>query len=145
MADNTWSTEDLNEARRLNPDLDRHNPELPALMGPSSKKPLKYRNKPTTDLDGEHYDSGLESKHARDFTLAVRAGEYVLYKHHVTFTLAGGVKIEVDHLVIDQQGKVHCFDSKALDKKTGKHRFHPGFKNKMKQFKEQTGIEIEII
>ncbi len=99
----------------------------------------------TTDLDGEVYGSGKEAEDARNFILAVRAGEYLLYKHHVWITLPSGNKMELDHVLVDKTFKVHVFDTKAFDDKTQKYLSTREWKNKAKEFKAAYGFDIKII
>jgi hypothetical protein len=140
---------DVQDIHTDNEELLRLNPELAGSLGPRPKK-SKYLNVRNTDPDGETYDSGIEADHARKFSLAVHAGEYLFYMHHVVFPLPGGIKIEIDHFLgkIDKVNYkiVHeCYDSKALDKQTGRHRFTPEWRNKQKLFEETYHIPIGTI
>lgn len=127
-------------------DFARRNSALQAELGEQNKaRELKYHNHPTASLEGERFDSGKEAEDARNFTLAVRAGEYILYRHHVMIKLPSGNRLELDHVVIDNQMRVRIFDTKAQDKKTGKFLITREWKNKAKEFKAAYGFEIQII
>jgi hypothetical protein len=135
---------DVSRWAKNNPDLIKRNPELNSLLH-SGEMPAgvsKYRNVRTKDPDGEVYDSGKEAADAVKFAQAVKAGEYVLYAHHVRVTLPSGNKLELDHVLINNQFQVEVYDTKALDYKTGKYISTPDWKNKAKEFKAAFGIEI---
>ncbi len=139
----SYSMADVREWIKNNPEL-LENPEISQLLG-EGPKVLKYRNKPTRELDGELYDSGKEAEDARKFVYGVMAGEYILYKHHVTVKLPSGSRLELDHLLVDNQFKVRVFDTKPFDVKSQKFRCTPEWKVKAREFEQHYGIKIELI
>jgi hypothetical protein len=114
------------DVKRLNPDVFQE--EKP-------KKRSKYGNVRQGD-----FDSGKEAEDAYKFMMAVRAGEYVAYLHHVTVSLPGNIKMELDHLLINNQLEVEVFDSKG-----GHATLTRDWKNKAKLFKATYGKEIRVI
>jgi hypothetical protein len=123
------------------------NPALAAIVSPakSAGKGSKWHNKPAKSLEGETFDSGKEADDALKFTQAVQAGFYRAYLHHVVVELPGGVKMELDHLVLNKKLQVEVYDSKLLDKATGKFICTPEWRNKKKQFEEIYGLKITLI
>jgi hypothetical protein len=124
------------------------NPELAKIAGAgavTSVKPSKHRNIRTKDLDGETYDSGIEAADAANFVRAVNGGQYLLYKHHLTVKLPGGIRMQLDHFLINNKLQIEVYDSKAWDEKTGSYLITPDWRNKQKLFQETYGIEIKII
>jgi hypothetical protein len=119
------------DIKRLNPDVFQQE-EKP-------KKRSKYGNV-GQDSAGMHFDSGKEAEDAHKFMMAVRAGEYIAYLHHVTVSLPGNIKMELDHLLINNQLEVEVFDSKG-----GNATVTRDWKNKAKLFKATYGKEIGII
>jgi hypothetical protein len=117
------------EVRRLNPDVFQEKP----------KKRSKYRNI-RQEAAGMHFDSGKEAEDAYKFMVGVRAGEYLVYLHHVTVSLPGNIKMELDHLLINNQLEIEVFDSKGGDATVTRD-----WKNKAKLFKATYGKEIRII
>jgi hypothetical protein len=135
---------DVAKWAKSNPELLKNNPELAQLLssGGMPASVSKYRNVRTKDPDGEVYDSGKEAADAVEFTRAVMAGEYVLYKHHVTVKLPGGIKMELDHFLVNNKLQLEIFDSKSSDGKATKTR---DWINKKKLFEATYGITIQII
>jgi hypothetical protein len=127
-----------------NPDLLKKNPELAGMLhaGEMPAKVSKFRNIRTKDPDGETYDSGREAADAVKFAQAVLAGEYLLYKHHLVVPLPGGIKIELDHFLINKKLQPEVFDTKSSDGKATKTR---DWINKKKLFESTYGIPIQII
>lgn len=142
--------EDINTA---NNDLIRLNPELANILGgahglgplPSKKSKKWFNNRHVTDLDGEKYDSGAEAEHAQQFNQAVKAGKYLVYLHHVTVILPGDVKMELDHVLLTNDLKVEVYDTKFIDKKTGKFVYTKTWLNKKKTFEAVYGLEVKLI
>jgi hypothetical protein len=139
-----YSVGDIQKWAAGNPDLVKNNPDLVPLAG-TKKKERKYHNEPVTGADGETYGSGKEAADAQNFILAVHAGKYVLYAHHVRVKLPAGIIMELDHLVVDDQLKVWVFETKGISKKTGKPRMTRDWRNKQKLFEEKYHLKIQII
>ena len=135
---------DVSDIHTENEDLLVRNPELATYLGKGAgpAKVNKFRNIKVKDPDGETYDSGKEAKDARDFTLAVRAGEYLLYKHHLVVPLPGGIQIELDHFLLNKKFQPEVFDTKSEDGKATKTR---DWINKKKLFEDTYHICIKII
>lgn len=112
-------------------------------LGEPEKKPSKMRNI-VQEIDGERYGSKKEAKDAQNFSLAVRQGEYYLYIHHFIVKLPGSIKMELDHLLINNKLEIEVYETKALDKK-GKFRMTRDWRNKQKLFEATYGIKIKII
>ncbi|MDD5700630.1 MAG: hypothetical protein PHU23_01155 [Dehalococcoidales bacterium] len=128
-----------------NPDLRKLNPELGTLLGGKPIKKQKYNNTRVTDPDGEKYDSGKEAEDARNFSLAVRAGEYLFYKHHFTVPLKGGVKFIIDHMLVNNQMQLEFFDSKPYDDRKQKFICEDDFVVKKKTFEDMYGFKLTLI
>jgi hypothetical protein len=85
------------------------------------------------------FDSGKEAADAQKFMLAVRAGEYIAYLHHVRFPLRAGIVYEADHVLITLKAEVEVYDTKTEGTKTQSYRM------KRKLFRERYGMEIREI
>jgi hypothetical protein len=135
---------DIAKWAKGNPELLKRNPEIVQMLGNSeaSVSVSKYRNVRTKDPDGEVYDSGKEAADAVKFSQAVRAGEYILYKHHVMINLPGSIKMELDHFLVNNQMQIEIYDSKSSDGQATKTR---DWVNKKKLFEATYGIKIGII
>jgi hypothetical protein len=138
---------DFADINTKNDDLVKRNPELAAYLGQGirAKKPSKWHNIKENDPDGEVYDSGREASDAAKFKALVRSGEYLLYVHHMVVPLPGGVKIELDHFLLNRKLQPEVFDTKLFDEKTGKFICTPDWNNKRKQFEDLYGIKIKLI
>ncbi len=130
LDDLTQVSEDI---KKLNPGIFRWEADE------KKKKPSKYRNI-LTKMDGMTFDSGKEATDARNFMLAVRAGAYIAYLHHVRFPLTAGIVYEADHLLIENDLTVSVYDSKGPDAVITKE-----YRLKKKLFKEKYGKEIEEV
>jgi len=97
-------------------------------------------------IDGERYGSGKEAVDAQNLRLAVKAGEYAAYFHHVRFRLLDdGTYYEADHVLINNDLTISVLDSKAFDVKTGEFRSTEKFRLKRKMFMQKYGHDIELI
>ncbi len=103
------------------------------------KKPSKYRNVRVVSGDMS-FDSGKEAVDAQNFMLAVRAGEYIAYLHHVRFPLPGSISYIADHVLINNDLTVSIFDSKGAKAVITKE-----YRLKKKLFAERYGKEIQEI
>jgi hypothetical protein len=126
---------DLSE---VSSDVKRLNPEV-FQVEEEPKKRSKYYNV-RQKAAGMHFDSGKEAEDAQKFLMGVAAGEYIAYLHHVVVSLPGDIKMELDHLVINNRLEVEVFDSKG-----GKATLTRDWKNKAKLFRATYGKEIQII
>ncbi len=124
---------------KVSPDLKELNPDIFRWQKDMPKKQSKYHNVRQT-LDGMSFDSGKEAVDAQNFMLAVRAGEYIAYLHHVRFSLAGGIVYEADHVLINNDLTVDVFDSKGSNAVITKE-----YRLKRKLFRDRYKKEIREI
>jgi hypothetical protein len=136
---------DINDIHADNPELLNLNPELAKLVDPKKRKISTRRNVMHFGPDGERYDSGLEAKHAQEFTLAVRSGEYVAYFHSLPVPLPGNQVLIIDHVLINKQFQLEVYDSKPYDEKTQRFRCEDDFIVKKKVFEDIYKKEIKLI
>ena len=128
-----------------NEDILKRNPELLQFVGSRPKKPSKWHNIKHMDPDGEVYGSGREAEHARIFVKAVQSGEYIAYLHHLWVTLPGGIRIELDHVLINNKFQIEVFDSKLYDEHDQKFICTDKWRVKQKLFEGTYGIKIQLI
>lgn len=67
--------------------------ELTALLGGSKTKPPKYRNRRTTQPDGQTFDSKGEARRHAELSLAERAGAISELRRQVRFELVPAVRL----------------------------------------------------
>ena len=135
---NKWGVE--NDLTQVSDDVKKMNPDIFRWEADKKKKkPSKYRNVRTM-MDGMSFDSGKEAVDAQKFMLAVRAGEYIAYLHHVRFPLPGRTYYEADHVLINNDLTVSVYDSKGPEAV-----ITPVFKLKKRLFSERYHKEIEEI
>ena len=136
---------ELSDINFNNPEILDRNPELNKLANPKARKASTRHNIIHFGPDGEKYDSGIEAVHAGKFMAAVRSGEYLFYIHGMPVPLPGNQVIIIDHVLINKQFQTECYDSKPLDKRTGKFRCEDDFIVKKKVFEDLYKKEIKLI
>lgn len=136
-----------NDIDTKNEELLALNPELGEFLGSGSsgRKPSKWHNIKQMDPSGETYGSGREADDALMFTKAVQSGEYLGYLHHFWVPLPGGIRMELDHVLINKQMQLEVFETKLFDKDTGKHICTRDWRNKQKIFEATYHIKIQLI
>lgn len=110
----------------------------PARQGEAapSKKPRKYRNKPSRSADGKRFDSKLERDYYEQLVLRWKAGDILWFVRQVTFELEGGVDYRADFLVVTAAG-VEVVDTTGL--------MTQAKRNKLKQVRARYGIEVQVV
>jgi hypothetical protein len=138
----------LKDIHSDNSELWELNPELAKLFNPQKQehqKVPKFHNVITKDLNGETYGSGLEADHSAKFVQSVKSGENLVYVHHLVVNLPGGVKMELDHFIVNGKLQPEVYETKARNKKTGRLIMTRDWRNKQKQFEDIYGIKIQIL
>ncbi len=126
------------------------NPDLKVISSTSAldvSKPERNKHGNIQRLiDGETYGSGKEAVDAQNFRLAVKAGEYIAYLHHVRFPLLDdGTYYEADHVLINNDLTVSVLDTKAFNQKTGKYLVTDKFSLKRRMFRQKYHQDIKLI
>ena len=115
----------------------------------ATAKPLKYRNKPTTDADGVKHASKKQATRYRDLGLLMKSGEIVMLAREVRFRLPGGVEYRADHVFCNQRALmviaelIKDGDMICEDVKSDATRKDKVYKIKSRQMRECLGIEIK--
>lgn len=106
-----------------------------AAAAPKRRRP-KYGNQKATTAQNESVDSQREARHIAEFRALGRAGAIVAYARQVEVWLPGGIKMVVDHLVMQPDGTWHFADSKGYTTRD--------WRNKQK-LAASVGIEIKTL
>ncbi len=117
----------------------------------ATAKPLKYRNKPTTDADGVKHASKKQATRYRDLGLLMKSGEIMMLAREVRFRLPGGIEYRCDHLTANQRAievmaaLVESGDLICEDVKSEATRKDRTYINKAKQMKECLGFPVREV
>lgn len=111
-------------------------------------KPLKYRNKPTTDADGTKHASKKQATRYRDLGLLLKSGEILMLAREVRFRLPGNVQYVADHVFCNQRALmviaelIKDGDMTVEDVKSEATRKDKVYKIKARQMRECLGISV---
>jgi Protein of unknown function (DUF1064) len=103
----------------------------------STRKRMKYRNKPSLSADGKRFQSKIERDYYEQLLLRWRAGDVKWFVRQPQFDLEGGVIYKADFLVVTKTDDVEVVDTKGMDTRESI--------NKRKQLKERYGIDVLIV
>lgn len=99
------------------------------------KKPRKYRNTPTV-IDGQRFDSKLESRCYLELRLRLISGDVQYFLRQIAFPLEGGVVYRCDFFAVLTAGGVEVIDATGM--MTAVKR------NKLKQVKARYGVDVKL-
>lgn len=123
----------------------------PVRNAPAVAKPLKYRNKPTTDAEGVKHASKKQATRYRDLGLLMKSGEIVMLAREVRFRLPGNVQYVADHVFCNQRALmviaelIKDGDITVEDVKSDATRKNAVYLIKKKQMRECLGLLVKEV
>lgn len=120
----------------------------PLHVAEPAAKPLKYRNKPTTDAAGVRHASKKQATRYRDLGLLMKSGEILMLAREVRFRLPGGIEYRADHVFCNEYAMgviaelIKDGDMTVEDVKSDATREDKVYKIKARQMRECLGIAV---